>query len=374
MSRYSNINPLAAEVYARIQPHSSLRPIAQSAILGAFNRTTLPDAVHDALEQLIDARLISHMRHTLNGVTQNVYWPTGLKPITAPSIEEIRMASESQNSTLAKLILMHGPLTSTDLAAKAQAKGLNCPKKNVPGILGGHLTRGEVISKKHDGAVWYMTPNQAADWDENLRIGAQMEADSAAHVMSAPPETKQSGGEIPVNKASTESDELAEARRTIQSLHDSIDGMLSDWTDIRQALDVSTHEEALQAIAQLSDIAERAGNSEASLNKALAYNRIAGDLLADLEELLDVEHRDELLPRIRNLLIPVQVNVQAGGRLALLLIDSADLTEIEELDKYDAANAQQLAVRSVEQGTAARAVVVRILGEAQRRVEWREAA
>ena len=357
MSRYSNINPLAAEVYARIQPHSSLRPIAQSAILGAFNRTTPPDAVHDALEQLIDARLISHMRHTREGVTQNVYWPTGLKPITAPSIEEISMSSEPKNSLLNRLILLHGPIAGAALAEKARATGANIPAKNVPGLLETLVRKGDVIVKKHDGASHYMTPNQAADWEENVAAaGGNRDKQAGAHVMSAAPVTKQSPAAHQDEKpANGEQDEREEA--------------------------MPEPDAKLLAMANAM-LSGRVEDLEASLSEALAYNRIAGDLLADLEELLDVEHRDELIPCIKAYLadVPAESTVSnpetvQPGRLALLLIDSADLTEIEELAAgCDIRIAQAVAMARIDQGHAARAVVVRIFGEAARSVEWKQAA
>lgn len=54
------------------------------------------------------------------------------------------------------------------------------------------------------------------------------------------------------------------------------------------------------------------------------------------------------------------------------LIDSADLTEVEMLGEDD--DAQAMAMSSIELGHAARVMVVRIVGEATRRVEWKEAA
>lgn len=98
---------------------------------------------------------------------------------------------------------------------------------------------------------------------------------------------------------------------------------------------------------------------------------------ATLARLRQLEEDNQALAAERDALLvrrPSATPTQAIGRMALLLIDSADLTEVEELDKHDAPNARALAVRSIEQGHAARAVVVRILGEARRQVEWKEAA
>ncbi|HNA67250.1 MAG TPA: hypothetical protein PLN96_05275 [Zoogloea sp.] len=62
------------------------------------------------------------------------------------------------------------------------------------------------------------------------------------------------------------------------------------------------------------------------------------------------------------------------GRLALLLIDSTELTSLDELGTDDVTIAHGRAVTAIQDGQARRAIVVRILGEAQRIVEWRDAA
>lgn len=73
---------------------------------------------------------------------------------------------------------------------------------------------------------------------------------------------------------------------------------------------------------------------------------------------------------------PVAAETKAElGKYALLLIDSADLIEVEELDEQSDSNiAKAAALDRIKQGHAARAVVIRILGEARRQVEWKEAA
>lgn len=381
MSRYADLSPVAQDVLKIIQPHSSMRPISQGDIV-AKTRTIAPNnIIYVALQELNNARLVTSMRHTVGDVTQNVYWPTGLHPITAPTLEEIRMASEPKNSQLAALIVTHGPISGSDLAAKAQDKGLNCPTKNVQGILGGHLTRGEIIMKKRDGLNWYMTPNQAEAWDGKPEGQADIDPpnQAAAHVMSAPPASaKQSKDEIPVN----ESDK----------------GMPPS--------DRVLLEQANRALTQ-------------NLEQALAYNRISNDLIADLEQAMGVEHRDDLLEAaatmktqihgLRNdvcaanlifsqlaetlkvekpeeipdaldelthaLATRAMLTEPADrGELMLILIDSSELVEFEELDQKDAAHAQQRAIQTIEQGHAARALVVRVMGEAKRHVEWKEAA
>lgn len=245
-------------------------------------------------------------------------------------------------SKLLRAIVMHGPITGADLAIKT-----GIAAKSIDILLDSATTRDAVTSRrgfcteKGRELKHYMTTTQADEWDareaaaeQELANAVKDEPDQdepAAHVMSAPEvvtSTKQSEGEIPVNETATENAELAEARRTIQSLHDSIDGMLSDWTDIRQALDVSTHEQAIAEIINLQRLAENN-----------------------------------------------QQHAQSQGRMALLLIDSADLTEIEELAaNCDPRIAQAAAMARIDHGHAARAVVVRIIGEAVRRVEWKAAA
>jgi DNA-binding PadR family transcriptional regulator len=62
------------------------------------------------------------------------------------------------------------------------------------------------------------------------------------------------------------------------------------------------------------------------------------------------------------------------AKLALMLIDSADISEIEPLDTDDIETASAEAVRQIEAGHAARAVVISIHGEAVRKAEWRMVA
>ena len=370
MSRYTDLSPLALAVYEHIKPRSSMRPISMGDVLrldvlqpGAAQSADIPNAV----QALLDARLITSMRHTVGDTTHTVFWPTGLKPITAPSLEEIRMASESKNSQLARLILKHGPISGTDLAAKAHEAGMNCPTKNIQGILAGHLTRGEIILKKRDGLNWYMTTNQA-------------ENDGAGHVMSAPVAqhtgAKQSEAEIPVNETAIESAELAEARRTIQSLHDSIDGMLSDWTDICQALDVSTHEEALQAI-QLAETQLAQRNREIHTLK----NDVAGAnlVLSQLASKLNVEKFEDVPGAFDELTQALCTRAMqpepAPGRLALITYCDND-ADLQFLEPYvTEEDASQVALNQVNGGTNERCTLIRVLGEARRpRATWQPLA
>lgn len=101
-------------------------------------------------------------------------------------------------------------------------------------------------------------------------------------------------------------------------------------------------------------------------------------LLGVLAERLQVREHHEIPAALDELLHALStraaIHQASAGRLALLLIDSGDLTEVEELPTTDPDDAHQRAMAAVEQGHAARAVVVRIQGEARRHVEWKEAA
>lgn len=290
---------------------SSHNPAPFSHIHRAVQRAgpeTALDELQTALAALLDQRLLATCRITRDGITQDVYWPTGLKRFIPPTIEEIRMSTEPKNSQLERLIVLHGPINGPALAEKARETGMNCPAKNIHGLLASRVTSGEIIALKTNGVTVYMTPSQAED--------KKTEEEASAHVMSTPINTKQTDAEI-------------------AALKSQIHGLLNDvaaanliFSQLADTLKVEKPEQIPAAIDELT--------------QALATRGLQ----------------------------PAPVN----GKLALLLIDSAELIEIDELDQYDAANAQQLAVRNIELGHAARAIVVRILGEAKRRVEWKEAA
>ena len=367
MSRFDFLNLAAQAVYARIRPHSSLRPIRHAAIVSALSAFELAE-IHTALQQLTDARLITSMRHTIDGKTQDVYWPTGLKPITAPSLEEISMASEPKNSQLARMILQHGPISGADLAAKATAAGLNCPTKNIQGILAGHLARNEIVMKKRDGLNWYMTPNQADEWDENVAAaGGDRDNQSGAHVMSAPPvSAKQSEAETTENETDEAMPEPDAALLAMANgaFMDKIETLEQNATKMRTLLATKTetivlHEKTIHELR----------------NDVSAANLIFQQLCTEL----NLENPEEIPAAIDELMRAVCNSdnriAQQPGRLALLLIDSAELTELEELDaNCDPRIAQAAAMARIDQGHAARAVVVRIIGEAVRQAEWKEAA
>lgn len=308
---------------------------------------TTTETMETALNELIEQRALTTCRITRGLNSEDHYWPTGLKNPVTQGVTPMSKRPESAATNLLRNIVAHGPIILTDLADKSGivSKSIDAILAAAPNARNVIVTRKGFCAEKGRELNHYMTTTQAEEWDareaeaqkpQKSAASDEVDADQpAAHVMSAPVatpvSTKQSEG-VQVNESdddtATESAELAEARRTIQSLHDSIDGMLSDWYDIRQALDVSTQEEILAEIGNLQRIAEE-------------------------------------IPR----------PAESTGRLALLLIDSADLTEVEELDaNCDPRIAQAAAMARIDHGHAARAVVVRIMGEAVRQVEWKAAA
>lgn len=335
MSRYTDPSPLALAVLAIIQPHSSQRPISHSDILAAAHTLAPPDEVHDAIEELIDAKLISSMNHTRMGITRYVYWPTGLKPITAPSMEEIHMSAEPKNSQLARLILLHGPITGPALAEKARNEGMNCPAKNVPGLLESRIRHGDIIARKSNGVTLYMTPTQAACDEMEAGVfeaGGQGGGDiyagdeAGAHVMSAPPaSTKQSGAEIPVNETATENAELAELKARVHDL----------------------------------------------LNDVAAANLI----FAQIQETLRVDRPEDIPGALDEIMRAAsEMAIKQTGPLGLLLTDSEDLTDYVRLNTTEYLKAKDAAMERVDQGDAANVYVIQFLGKASRQVAWKEAA
>jgi hypothetical protein len=341
---------------------TSQAPMAYSTLEDAVfdvRPQTTTDEFATALEKLCDAAHVRAIRGQRSGSWQNLYWPlVAAAPIDQS--EEKPVMSEPKNSLLNRLILMHGPIAGAALAEKARATGANIPAKNVPGLLETLVRKGEVIVKKHDGASHYMTANQAADWDENLRIGAQMEADSAAHVMSAPTSTKQSGGEIPVSEsdeAMPEADPalLASANRMLSQ---TVENLESDIRKQRTLLE-----------SNRSEIAELKTRNHDLLNDVAAANLI----FAQMQETLRVE-RPEDLPGAFDELIQAMATTRVvqpapeNGALAMAEVDATGgFMEPQYFEPYvDVSGAQQVALNMVNDGHSDRVMIIRVIGETHR--------
>lgn len=256
-----------------------------------------------ALDGLCDAGLVTQLRVNRGGMWVNVY-----QPVNAGSINEDQSMSEQKNTLLHRLIVLHGPIAGGALAEKARATGSNIPAKNVPGLLETLVRKGDVIVRKYESASWYMTPNQAVEWDEDRAAAG---GDREAHVMSAP-----------------EADET----RTTDNAENVSDNLI---------------------------LAKKLQHREQDIEKMRALLASKSETIVQMEDQIEA----------------MKQNAGIGGKLALLLIDSADLTEIEELDaNCDPRIAQAAAMARIDHGHAARAVVVRIIGEAVRQVQWKAAA
>jgi len=307
-------------------------PTLAQAVLSQRPETT-PDEIPDVLDQLVDQRLVATCRVTRGGITRDVYWRTALRRtaqtlVPAPTRAKAQpqptketIMKETAGDRLAKLIAQHGPIIGADLADKS---GL--PAKSLDAYMRTQLLDGRIESRmgysrergrelKH-----YMTPEQAQAWDE---ADASLEAAMAS-------DAKQTGAEIPVNETGPDDREakIAAQASTIHALRNDVAAANLVLNHMALALSVESHVDIPRALDQLL---HRLGNPPASQPSSL-------------------------------------------GRLALLLIDSTELTSLDELGTDDVTIAHGRAVTAIQDGQARRAIVVRILGEAQRIVEWRDAA
>lgn len=314
---------LTDRILAIVAQATPQAPMPHSAIIQALLRQrpeTTPDEPHDALEAMTTQRLLSTARITRGGVTHDVYWPTGL---TKPALSGIKpkepIAVPTQPDTLAqkliKTIVAHGPLLAEELADRCGAA-----KNNIGGLLqhaiktGSITTRKAYVAERGREMTHYMTATQAAEWDARDGAAEQIE---------------------------------------IHAVPDTTGGHVMSHPDLETLRDLNSEIHALR-----NDVAAR----------DLILNNLAGSLkvqhIADIPAALD--------DLIHALTTRAMTSQSPAGKPALLLIDSADLTEVEMLGADD--DAQAMAMNSIELGHAARVLVVRIVGEATRRVEWKEAA
>lgn len=285
------------------------------------------DALH-ALDAAVHAKLIGTARITRNTLTQDVYWPTGLKtpalagikpkePITvpkpAPAPAEIKPDTKAQQ--LIKAIVAGGPISGPDLAEVTGIKQADHNAVLASPLKNGTIAMRRLFLSEHGREIkHYMTAHQAAEWDANHETPAAPAPaapapDAIGHVMSHP-----------------DAETLRDLNAEIHALRN----------------DLAARDLILHAMAE-----------------KLHVTRIE-DIPAALDDLTHA-----LATRATTAQAP-------AGKPALLLIDSADLTEVEMLGEDD--DAQAMAMSSIELGHAARVLVVRIVGEATRRVEWKEAA
>lgn len=347
---------LTERILAIVAQATPQAPMRDSDIYAAVCKTRRVETgeMVKALEAMTTQRLLSTARITRGGVTQDVYWPTGLKtpalmgikpkePITvpkpAPAPAEIKPDTKAQQ--LIKAIVAGGPISGPDLA---EVTGIKQADHNV--VLASPLKNGTIAMRRlflseHGREIkHYMTAHQAAEWDANQAPQSAPKPDTGGHVMSHPDAepARKDGDDILINI-------IANIRAAIGDTGQIMLGELA------QAIKTRIHD-------LKNDVAAR----------DLILNNLAGTLkvqhIADIPAALD-DLTHALATRVMTAQAP-------AGKPALLLIDSADLTEVEMLGDDD--DAQAMAMSSIELGHAARVMVVRIVGVATRRVEWKETA
>lgn len=298
---------------------------------------TTPDEISDHLEAMIDARQVGTCRITRNGISQNVYWPTGRKtpalagikpkePLTVPTNPANTATSQekpdTQASRLIKAIVAHGPIMAADLAEMIGSKVNSIDGSLLSAIKAGTITtRMAFVTELGRERKHYMTRTQAEEWDEpSTGVTPELpEPATQGHAMSHP------------------------------SVHAEVPNPTENPTE-QDALRVEIHQ----------------------LKNDLAARNL---ILYTLAETLQVEAIEDIPTALDELLGALNARALSLGKPALLLIDSDELTELEPLpEDMNAREMRQEAERAIHQGHAARAVIVRVIAEARRQVEWKEAA
>lgn len=345
---HDSLHTVILGILAQASPQA---PMADTDIIGTLASQASTAAIILALNAMVEDRLISCAEITKSGLTRRVYWPTGL---TRPALTGIKpkepiavphhQPQDTQAQKLIKLIIAHGPIINADLAERSGIKANNIDGLLKAAVKSGQITTriGYVAEQGRELRQW-MTATQAAEWDEaGIEQFKKMTTDPAqsGHAMSHPdaePDRKD-GDDILINI-------LSEIRAAIGDTGQIMLG------DLAQAIKTRIHDLKNEVAA-----------------RDMILNNLAGTLkvqhIADIPAALD---------DLTHALSTRAMTAQApAGKPALLLIDSADLTEVEMLGDDD--DAQAMAMTNIELGHAARVMVVRIVGEATRRVEWKEAA
>jgi len=141
---------LADHILAAVAKATPQAPMRDSEIYAAFrgkHRIETGECAA-ALETMTVQRLLNTARITRNGVTQDVYWPTGLKlpALTGVQPKELRIVPaastpDTHGSRLIKVIVAHGPLIGAELADKLKVTGTPTSlfAKSAQDFLGGNV-------------------------------------------------------------------------------------------------------------------------------------------------------------------------------------------------------------------------------------------
>lgn len=380
MSRLRPLTDLDRSVWRLTALATRDQPMPLCTLFTAARHLAPPDQIHDALEACLDAGLLSTMTHTRDGVTQAVYWQTGIKPFTPPTDEERRIMSIPKNAWLLQAIRAHKkPISTVELSTQATAAGLNIPARNIPSLLETYEKKGAVIKSKINRVVHYGTPqpataNEEADDDAMppadpfiLAMANRAISERLEQIATAIGHEEGNDGKLvsSVIALSLERDELA------RKFADAIKGREIDGDNLRaaeialniihSALNVATAEDAVAEIEHLQKLAN--ARTDQDLGDLGRYR----ELLDQIASSLHCESLDVLPEVVANLgTAPMQ-----AGRLAFLSYVDSEGIVMEYLEPYvGEEEARRLLIRRVETGELGHGVLVRAIYQARRQIEY----
>lgn len=307
MSRYAAPTALQLALLDQMRQAraSSFAPMSQAAILESRGLTA-PSAILAALAGLLEMRLVSHCRFVRDGDPQDTYWPTGLKPITPPTQEELSKMSESKTARLLRLIAAHGPIDSIALTAKANGEGANILAKNLAGLLAASVKSGTIITSRPDKYTLYeMAPPPVA------QASSLPPDDDDAMPPTDPGLLALANRALGEQLKATEA-ELSAALADQKAESDRATALATDLADICRALDVPHAGEAVAAIELLGRLAiAKQTGSEIPVNETrtdprgrlalLHTHDMIGGVLEYLEPYVSEEAaREHLLTRVNS--------------------------------------------------------------------------
>jgi len=318
MTRYDQPTPMQLAVLASFGRTTSAHPSPITRqVVGERNPTLSPAHLNATLLDLCQGCFLGTMTQTRDGITRDVYWPTGLKPITPPTTEELKIMSTPKNLWLLQTITKHPAQTAAQLSAMADAVGIKIPQKNVSGLLAAYIQSGEVIRDRNESKIFVYLPGatksaeakQAAEPAHLLRKIADLEAE-IAHLTSA---------------AKADRAELSAVMANEKTERDRATGMEVDLAEICCALHVTNARDALARIAEWT----------------LPIPPVTPELVSTPDQ----------------------------GRLALLVIGENE-TDLHWLEPYVTdGEGEGLAINQVHCGAARRALLIRALYSATRKIE-----
>jgi hypothetical protein len=346
------------------------RPISQPEIYAAGRKAMATGhQIADALADLCGARLISTAATTVDGVTQIQYWPAGSSsptPMTSPAItKDQKMQNDSKSAMLRRLISEHGPITTTNLLGLANAEGGNIAGKSVASLLAGAVKSGTIVKIGEGSKIQWATPDQAGA-RATVEAGV-MPVSSTSEIAKEPPDPARLLRKIADLEA-----ELSTAQANEKTESDRATALATDLAEICRALDVPHAGDAVAAIEHLEKLADA--------KNAQDFGDL-GRYRALLEQIASHFHCGSIddLPEVVASLgtakqfgteIPVNETRQdAPGRLALLVMGENE-TELHWLEPYVTdGEGEGLAINQVHCGAAQRALLIRALYSATRKIE-----